>query len=102
MEARSMICETLVTNLPLFFVLVIGFFSLRGKPNSGLFLLGLLLILAGGLLALPVTDWLWSHYPQFMSNSTLGTSLVVLALGLIHSSGLLCCVIAFRRGSRDA
>ncbi len=103
MDTEAVIATTLLTNLPTLLVVVIAIYVLRKKRRTGLFVIGLLLVLASGLFAVPVSDWAWSNHEVFMAESTKGTSLIVTAFGVIHGAGLLCLVFAYAtEGPRDA
>ncbi len=102
MGANSLITDTILTNLPTLLVLLAALFLLINRQGSKLFLIGLTLVFLSGVIALPVSSWLWANYRDFMSSSSLGTVLVVLGFGLLHSVALLCCVIAYWARGRDA
>ena len=102
MTQDSVFLETLFVNLPTLLVLVFAWVYLKGGGRPSLFLVGLSLVLVSGLVAVPLSAWLWSKFPEYMSQSTTGTVLSVAAIGLIHSAGLVCCVIAYGRRVRAA
>jgi len=97
MEDSSGLLDMFYVNLPTTLVIGFAFFYLRKSNDRGLFILGLLLVLASGILAVPLVSWLWATYPDFMSNSMQGTVLVTMTIGILHSVGLVCCIVDYRR-----
>lgn len=98
------IAITLIANLPIIAVVLVGFVLLSRERSKGkaLFLTGLAVVLALGLLAIPLTLYLWEYHQELMSQSQRPQIILSIAFSVVHAIGLLFCILGYRAVSNNA
>jgi hypothetical protein len=98
-----MMLSLLAINFPTLILLLIALILVWKQASyTHLFLAGLVVILLGGLISLPLSEYMWTNYSEFMSRSTLSTDGLVFVLGVINSLGLGMSLYAFYKRSNNA
>ena len=93
----NIVCEIIIVNIPVLIAVTFSLFYVPNIAKHKLFIIGLIIILISGVVAIPYSSSLFENYPNLIADNQIFLIVSTLPIGLIHMVGLFLCIVAFAK-----